>query len=72
MSQELQIGHFEQMQMKHQFLFDLILYIPSQSTIFHLCQDGSSWVSLNIFHSINTNDIQHMYIVNIQRIRMKA
>ena len=28
--------------------------------------------SLNIFYSINTNDIQHTYIVNIQRIRMKA
>ena len=29
-------------------------------------------VSLNIFYSINTNDIQHTYIVNIQRIRTKA
>ena len=28
--------------------------------------------SLNIFYSINTNDIQHTYIVNIQRIRTKA
>ena len=27
---------------------------------------------LNIFYSINTNDIQHTYIVNIQRIRTKA
>ena len=29
-------------------------------------------LSLNIFYSINTNDIQHTYIVNIQRIRTKA
>ena len=29
-------------------------------------------VSLNIFYSINSNDIQHTYIVNIQRIRTKA
>ena len=28
--------------------------------------------SLNIFYSINTNDIQHTYIVNIQKIRTKA
>ena len=28
--------------------------------------------SLSIFYSINTNDIQHTYIVNIQRIRTKA
>ena len=28
--------------------------------------------SLNIFYSINTNDIQHTYIVNIQMIRTKA
>ena len=31
-----------------------------------------SSISLNIFYSINTNDIQHTYIVNIQRIRTKA
>ena len=28
--------------------------------------------SLNIFYSINTNDIQHTYSVDIQRIRKKA
>ena len=28
--------------------------------------------SLKIFYSINTNDIQHTFIVNIQRIRTKA
>ena len=27
---------------------------------------------LNIYYSINTNDIQHTYIVKIQRIRTKA
>ena len=28
---------------------------------------GSLLFSLNIFYSINTNDIQHTYILNIQR-----
>ena len=41
MSQELQIGHFEQMQMMHQFLFDLILYIPFNNFSFM-----SGWVFL--------------------------
>ena len=31
----------------------------------------SKFLSLNIFYSINTNDIQQTYIVNIQRIRTK-
>ena len=26
------------------FLFCLILFLTSQSTTFHLCRDGSSWV----------------------------
>ena len=33
---------------------------------------GCGHFSLNIFYSIKTNDIQHTYIVNIQRIRTKA
>ena len=34
---------------------------------------GKGWpFSLNIFYSINTNDIKHTFIVNIQMIRTKA
>ena len=50
----------------------VIVVFPDHTHLLLLKLFHSLLFGLNIFYLINTNDIQHTYIVNIQRIRTKA